>query len=105
MRILNNEDWEDFLLSPSALLILGKNGCDACEKWSDKLQSFEPPAGMQIGKLLLDTPGLGRFKLSQPWVADVDILPFNVIFIDGEIKKSWAGGGLERLKSNLDRYV
>jgi len=105
MEILGPKNWEEFLTSPIAVLMLGKNGCVACEKWSEELINFDIPNGVRIGKILLDQPGFGRFKIVNEWVSNLDVLPFNAIYINGEMKKSWAGGGLERLQNRLNRFV
>ena len=105
MELLGPKDWKEFLQSPIAVLIIGKNGCQACEIWTGQLETFQIPSGVRIGKILLDTPGLGRFKIDQPWVAQIDVLPFNAIYVNGEIKKQWAGGGIDRLQNRLNRFI
>jgi len=102
---LGPKDWEDFLSAPIAVLMLGKNNCEACAIWTKELEEFEAPEGARVGKILLDTPGLGRFKIAQDWVANVDVLPYNAIFVNGEMKKHWAGGGMNRLQNRLNRFV
>ena len=105
MEILGPKDWEEFLSAPIAVLMLGKTDCAACEEWATELQSNEIPPGVRIGKILLDKPGFGRFKIAYDWVANVDVLPYNVIFVDGEMKKQWAGGGMDRLQTRLNRFI
>lgn len=109
LEILGRNDWEDFLSSPLSVLMLGKNGCASCEQWTSDLQEWfdsgESPDGVRFGKLILDTPGLGRFKIAHPWVSEVDVLPFNAIYVDGERVKEWAGGNLLRLTNRLNRYL
>jgi len=84
-------------------------GCAACETWTEDLSAYlgsdEAPEQVRFGKLLLDTPGLGRFKIAQPWVAEVDVLPYNAIFVNGERVKEWAGGNIDRLVNRLNRYL
>ncbi len=105
MELLGKDDWKEFLESPIAVLMLGKTDCKACADWTTELEDYELPTGVRLGKILLDTPGLARFKIAQPWVAEVDILPFNAIFVAGEMKKQWAGSGLERLQNRLGRFI
>ncbi len=105
MEVLGKDNWKEFLDSPISVLILGKNDCKACADWADELSDYTPPAGVRLGKILLNTPGLARFKIDQPWVSEVDILPFNAIFVSGELKKQWAGSGLERLQNRLNRFL
>ena len=68
--------------------MLGKTTCAACNEWASELDGWESThPQLKIAKILLDQPGLGRFKIAHPWVAEVDMLPWNVLFIDGEIVK------------------
>ena len=109
LELLDRATWDDCLSAPVAVLMLGKNGCAACETWTEDLSAYlgsdEAPEQVRFGKLLLDTPGLGRFKIAQPWVAEVDVLPYNAIFVNGERVKEWAGGNIDRLVNRLNRYL
>ena len=105
MELLDGENWEDFFSAPIVVLILGKSGCSACEIWTSTLENWVIPEGVRLGKILLDVHGLGRFKIANPWVSEVDILPYNAIFINGELKKHWAGGGINRLQHRIDRFL
>ena len=51
------------------------------------------------------TPGMDRFKIAQPWASEVDVLPDNAAFVNGERVKDWAGGKLSRLQSRLERLL
>ena len=107
LELLDQKSWEEFLSAPITVLILGKNDCQACADWTEELNTWfgseTVPENVRFGKIILDTPGMGRFKIAQPWVSEVDVLPFNAIFIDGERVKEWAGGKLSRLQNRLER--
>ena len=106
VELLTKDNWQDFLKEPKAVLMLGKTTCEACKEWTADLKDWsDSPEGIRFGKINLDEPGWGRFKLQQKWVSEVDVLPFNAIYIDGENKKSWAGGGLDRLSNRLNRFL
>jgi len=45
------------------------------------------------------------FKRAHPWIAELDVLPFNQLFVAGERSKSFAGGGTERLVNRLRQLV
>jgi len=97
----------EFLEADLAVLMLSKTDCAACNAWTDELTGYLAEAGedldgVRFGKLRLDTPGLVAFKRANPWLAEVDVLPFNVIFERGEVARKWPGGGLPRLKGRLD---
>ena len=103
---LDGKSWQEFVSAPVAVLVLGKSGCDACSSWSAELEAFLATdtrwREVRFGKLLLDTPGLVSFKRANPWVAELDALPFNVIYVGGVPVKRFAGSGAERLVSRLE---
>ena len=105
MEILNQSNWEEFLSSPISVLILSKTDCQSCDAWFSELENCELLPEIRLGKLLLDCPGLGRFKMENDWVSNIDILPFNAIYVGGEVKMQWAGGGIERLQTRLNQIM
>ncbi len=109
LETLDGQSWEAFAAAPVAVLILGKSDCEACRAWTTELSSWldgdDAFRHVRFGKLLLDTPGLISFKRANPWIADVDTLPFNVLYVDGERVKQFAGGGVERLVTRLERVA
>lgn len=98
-------NWREFVDSPLSVMMLGKSDCDACAAWTTELEAFldrdEEWNDVRFGKILLDKPGLIDFKRANPWIADLDHLPFNQVWRAGERSKSWAGGGIERLTNRL----
>lgn len=104
---LEGDAWQDFTKAPVAVLMLGKSDCAACNEWTAELETLlaadDRFAGVRFGKILLDRPGLISFKKANPWIADLHELPYNVIFVNGERVKSWAGGGADRLVTRLER--
>ena len=109
LEILDGKSWEAFVAAPVAVLMLGKADCEACKAWTAELEGFlasdEAFSRVRFGKLLLDTPGLVSFKRANPWIAELDVLPFNVIYVNGERTKEFAGSGIERLVSRLERVL
>jgi hypothetical protein len=105
LELIDGGNWEDFLAAPVAVLMLGKSDCPACAAWTDELTRFldadtEWP-NVRFGKVLLDKGGLIGFKRAHPWIAELDVLPFNQIFLAGARGKSFAGAGVERLVNRL----
>ena len=47
--------------------------------------------------------GLVGFKRANPWLADLDVLPYTVIYRGGEKVAEFAGGGIGRLTARLER--
>ena len=109
LETLGPSDWEQFLAAPYAVLVLGKSDCDNCAQWTAELSAHLDDESrwpnVRFGKLLLDTPGLVSFKRANPWIADLDVLPYTVIYVGGARSKEFAGGGADRLDSRLRRLV
>jgi hypothetical protein len=105
LETIDGSNWREFLAAPRAVLILAKTTCAACAAWSDELGAFLDGDGrfadVRFGKMYLDRPGLIDFKRGNPWLAEVDDLPFNLLYERGERRKSWPGGGVERLVDRL----
>jgi hypothetical protein len=107
LEAIDGSSWEAFVAAPVAVLMIGKSDCAACASWTEELRgllaSDERWGHVRFGKLLLDKPGLVSFKRANPWLAELDELPFNVIYVNGEVVKRFAGSGVERLVSRLER--
>jgi hypothetical protein len=105
LETVDKRNWREFIAAPRAVLMLGKSDCAACGQWTEELEQFlgsdEEWKDVRFGKILLDKPGLVDFKRSNPWIADLDVLPFTQIYVSGERSKSFAGGGVERLVNRL----
>ncbi|UCF67822.1 MAG: hypothetical protein JSV80_00560 [Acidobacteriota bacterium] len=109
LEMIDASNWEAFTQSSVAVLMLGKSDCSKCDAWTKELTEFlssdDEFAHVRFGKLLLDTPGLIAFKKANPWLAEVDVLPFNVIYVAGERVKTFAGSGLDRLRNRLRKVA
>lgn len=106
LQILDSENIDDFLAQDNFVLILGKSDCVACNAWQSEIESSISENSfpeIAIAKLNLDQRGLGDFKRGNEWLKDIQDLPFNVIYMDGEIAKSYAGAGTERLTNRLKK--
>jgi hypothetical protein len=105
LESLDGSSWPEFIASPRAVLVLGKTDCEKCAKWSAELVEFlasdEEFADVRFGKMMLDQRGLIDFKKANPWLAEVDVLPFNILYTNGEKQKAFAGGGIDRLLNRL----
>lgn len=105
LESIDRSNWEGFVSSPVAFLMIGKSDCGNCTAWTEELLEHLDDestwADVRFGKVLVDTPGLGKFKKANPWLAEVDVLPFNVLYKNGEIVKKWPGGGYARLENRL----
>ncbi len=101
------DNWQDFSNADIAVMVLGKTDCPACNEWSAELtQALSNNTfadNIRFGKLIINQKGLLNFKKANPWLAEVEQLPFNVIYQKGEIVKKYAGSGIDRLQTRLSR--
>ena len=110
LETIDGSNWREFVAAPTAVLLIGKSDCAACRAWGEEVSGFvadlpDAYSAARFGKMLLDTKGLTDFKRENPWLAELTQLPHTVIYRAGERKKWFDGGGLDRLKSRLDRLV
>ncbi len=112
LQTVDGGNWREFVSGDGVTyLMLGKSDCAACNVWTDELKTLLPGleryAGkVRFGKMLLDQRGLTEFKREHgEWLKDVHDLPFNTLWVEGAPKKSWPGGGADRLTNRLDGLV
>jgi hypothetical protein len=107
LEAIDGANWETFLGAPWAVLMLGKTDCEHCIEYTEELHGYladtGTPADVRFGKMLLDRGGLATFKRANPWLAEVDVLPYTLIYRGGEKVAEFAGGGVGRLQARLDR--
>jgi hypothetical protein len=107
LEAIDGTTWEGLLAAPWSVLMLGKSDCDHCGEYTEELHAFLAAdtayTDVRFGKILLDRGGLIGFKRANPWLAELDVLPYTVIYRDGEKVAEFAGGGIGRLAARLDR--
>jgi hypothetical protein len=107
LESIDGTNWEGFLGAPWSVLMLGKSECEHCAEFTEELQAFlaadRAYADVRFGKMLLDRGGLATFKRANPWLAELDVLPYTVIYRSGRKLAEFAGGGIARLESRLER--
>lgn len=106
---LGRDDWAGLTEAPLGVLILGKTDCEACKKWAAALSEFletdDEFGAVRFGRLDIDTPGLVSFKRANPWISGLRDLPHTSIWVAGEKKKEFFGGGADRLSNRLRRFL
>ena len=107
LEMLDGSTWETFLESPWAVLMLGKTDCEHCIAYTEELQAYldadHTYGDVRFGTILLDRGGLASFKRANPWLAEVDVLPYTLIYRAGVKQAEFAGGGVSRLQTRLER--
>ena len=107
LEAIDGATWEAFMKSPWAVLMLGKSDCAHCAEFTEELHAFlatdADHRDVRFGKMLLDRGGLAGFKRANAWLAEVDVLPYTLIYRGGEKVAEFAGGGIGRLQARLGR--
>jgi hypothetical protein len=107
LEAIDGTSWESFVAADWSVLMLGKSDCEHCAEYTEELHAFLAAdtayADVRFGKILLDRGGLVSFKRANPWLADLDVLPYTVIYRGGEKVAEFAGGGIGRLTARLER--
>ncbi len=88
-------------MTKPTLLILGRPTCDDCQEFYKRLNAWESPIPLEVLTLNLRAPEGDGFRFANPWVAAIDFVPFNVLYLNGEPVDQWTGGDLARLESGL----
>ena len=109
LEAIDGTNWEAFLGASWAVLMLGKTDCEHCIEYTEELHGYlggqAAPADVRFGKMLLDRGGLATFKRANPWLAEVDVLPYTLIYRGGDKVAEFAGGGVGRLQTRLERLL
>lgn len=107
LEAIDGTTWEGLLAAPWSVLMLGKSDCEHCAEYTEELHAFLAAdttyTDVRFGKILLDRGGLASFKRANPWLADVDVLPYTLIYRGGAKVAEFAGGGIGRLQARLER--
>lgn len=107
LEAIDGSNWESFVQAPWAVLMLGKTDCEHCIAYTAELETFlgadQTYGDVRFGKVLLDRGGLASFKRANPWLAEVDVLPYTLVYRAGARVAEFAGGGVARLQARLAR--
>lgn len=87
--------------SKPTLLILGRPTCDDCQAFYAALAGWKPTRPLEVLTLNLRAPEGDAFRFANPWVAAIDFVPYNVLYVAGEPVDNWTGGDLGRLETAL----
>ena len=87
MFYVDDETVESVTGAPRGALILAKDGCGSCAQYEAEIRRLEDRellGGLVVGKLMLTQPGCRLFKRANPWLRDVDFLPYTLLYANGE---------------------
>jgi hypothetical protein len=107
LEAIDGATWEGLVAAPWSVLVLGTSDCEHCNEYTEALHAFlaadQAYGDVRFGKILLDRGGLVGFKRANPWIAEVDVLPYTLIYRGGDKVAEFAGGGIGRLTARLER--
>lgn len=101
---IDDTNFEDFLSSPLAFLMIGKEGCGPCMEWTAELEKSEDVFPLvRFGKITIGEGILTNFKrVHGTWLSHMREMPYNSLWTEGKMVKEWPGGGMDRLISRLN---
>lgn len=108
LETIDGKNWQPLVAAPWGVLVLAKTDCEHCAAYTAELLPWLAAdrafTDVRFGKMYLDVGGLGSFKRVNPWLQDVvDVLPYTLIYRNGDKVAEFAGGGIDRLENRLRR--
>lgn len=102
---ITDDELGQFFAADLAVLVVTLTTCDACAVYEADVLDHWPGTGMgevALAKLVLDGPGLSRFQQENPWLAELDFLPYTLLYVRGVAVEEFATSHATYL---LDRLV
>jgi|TARA_B100001758_G_C18400874_1_gene608892 hypothetical protein len=98
---LDSTNWETFFNAKLSYVMFSKTNCENCRKLQIEVEGSSELQNLISGKLNLDIPGMSEMKMRHKWISQIDILPFNAIFSNGELIESWSGSNFAKWKDKI----
>jgi hypothetical protein len=73
--------------APHGALVIAKDDCENCAEYEAEIRRLQEHGllgDLVVGKLILTQPGCRQFKRENPWLREVEYLPYTVLFESGE---------------------
>lgn len=87
VKPVNDQNIADVLGADRGVLLLTKSTCGSCASYQKEIEAQYDRGRLNdvvIGKIVLDQPGAGQFKRANPWIAELEHLPYTVLYRNGE---------------------
>jgi hypothetical protein len=68
-------------------LVLAKDDCDNCAAYEAQIRRLQEEGQLGdliVGKLVLTQPGCRGFKRANPWLSELEFLPYTLLYASGE---------------------
>lgn len=98
------DNWKEIISLPLSVVVFSKDDCQNCKLWIDKLHDLKDFEDITFAIINLSDKGLGKIKIENPWISQIDILPFNALFINGKLRDNWSGANEDRLIQIIKPY-
>ena len=88
IREVNDENLQEVVEAEQAILVLTKSDCGHCIAYQAEIEALlerGDMGGTVIGKMPLNQRGVIRnFKRNNPWLADLRVLPYTLLYSKGQ---------------------
>ena len=87
MLYVDDDTVERVISAQHGALVLAKDDCDNCAAYEaqiERLQEDSLLGDLVVGKLVLTQPGSRAFKRANPWLSEVELLPYTLLYASGE---------------------
>jgi hypothetical protein len=84
---VNDDTIERVVGARHGALVLAKDHCENCAAYEAEIRGLQERrllGDLVVGKIVLTQPGCRRFKRANPWLSEVDFLPYTVLYASGE---------------------
>jgi hypothetical protein len=108
IETITDKNIADLTTAPVGVLVLSKSDCGHCHTYAEEIEAGIAGGrfgGVTIGKMILDKPGAGKFKLKNAWVSQLPTLPYTVVFVHGKTVGHFATSKASYLQERLDQLV
>jgi hypothetical protein len=101
---VTDQNFADVLAADRLLLIVSRSDSGYCGAYHSRiaaLQAHGALAGIRVGTILLDEPGVDQLKRDHLWLTRLGFLPYNVIYGAGHPLDGFAGSSPSYLLHRL----
>jgi len=105
---IHDRNFADLMKAEKAVLVVGRTDCANCGPYNEEIEQLvRKPHFKSIvfGKLTLDKPGGLELKKSQPWLADLALLPHTVLYRKGKKVDEFAAANAATLVEHIEDFL
>ncbi len=105
---INDDNYDAFLNAERAALIFTRNDCGSCSGYLGEVKETRKQGKLKaisLGEVVLDEPGALGTKRRNPWLFQLEFLPYALLYKEGEKVDEFAASKasylLERVKDQF----